>query len=342
MPNEPMIPVYFPYTYISNPIAEAVAACFGHFIVYQPLADRLPETMTPWVDRGVIDIRVPVQGNDPELASAAKNYLEWANLNIGNTGTNPSSLKTLQASAPLLDPSLSSHIIAEIKKKVASSTGNQSPDPVLTSRVFLHFAQKFDQQSTELDNVLKEFEKKERDLIQDLKVEEDTLTAELKKDSGNIPDANTDYLIAERLEAWTRLLLKDPTPPDVFVTHRPAVAAHMLEAAPRSEKILDVKTIPQFDRTNRTRAAWQDELISYLSEIISNEWGDTAIKKMPDLKLPPGENTVALKIYLVPEQNALQLFRCVTGMPDPGRDLPLKGTGAMNTLVSLVDPRPVS
>ena len=333
-----MIPIFFPYTYISNRVAEAVAACFGQFMVYQPLADRLPATMAPWVDRGIIDVRIPVQGNDGELASAVKNYMEWANLNIGSTGINPSSLKTLQASAPLLDPSLSSHVVAEVKKQAGRHPGDPSPDPLVSARVFLHFAQKFDQQSTELDNVLEEFEKKERDLIQDIKFEADALAAELMQDTGSIPDANTDYLIAERLDAWTRLLLKDSTPPGLFVTHRPAVLAHMLEAAPRCEKILDVETIPGFDQTSGTPAPWQDRIVSYLSDIIYDKFDNAATKKMPDLKLTPGDDTVALKIYLVPEQNALQLFCRVAGLKDPGPDPTSTGAGAINTLLGLIAP----
>ena len=40
-------------------------------------------------------------------------------------------------------------------------------------------------------------------------MEEDALAAELKKEPGHIPDVNTDYLISGRLEAWTRILLRD-------------------------------------------------------------------------------------------------------------------------------------
>ena len=333
-----MIPVYFPYTYISDQAAEALAACFGRFMVYQPLADRLPTTMQPWTDEGVIDIRIPVQGDERQLATAAKNYMKWADLNIGSTGINPSSLKTIKASARLLDSSLSSHIVAEVKRQAGSSTNDTSPDPVIRSRIFLYLAQKFDQQNAELDGVLEEFEEKEQALIRDLKTEADTLADELKKDSGKIPDANTDYLIAERLEAWVRILLNDRTPPELFVTHRGPVLAHLLDAAPRSEKILDVQTIPVVNRTNRTPTLWRDEIFSYLSEIIKNQWDAASIEKVPDLELPPAENTIALKIYLVPNQNARQLFCHAAGIKDPGPDLTSAVSGATNTLLCLVEP----
>lgn len=333
-----MTPIFFPYTYISDQVTEAVAACFGRFMVYQPLADRLPATMQPWADEGVIDIRIPAKGDERELATAAKNYMKWADLNIGSTGISPSSLKTIKASARLLDSSLSSHIVAQVKGRAGSSTNDTSPDPVTRSRIFLYLAQKFDQQSSELDGVLEEFEKKEQALIKDLKTEEDSLADELKKDSGNIPDANTDYLIAERLEAWVRILLNDRPPPELFVTHRGAVLAHLLDAASRSEKILDVQTIPGVNRTNRTPTPWRDEIFSYLTEIIKIKWDAASIEKLPDLEFPPSENTVALKIYLVPNQNARQLFCHAAGIKDPGSDPTSPVPGAINTLLCLVEP----
>ena len=333
-----MTPIFFPYTYISDQVAEAVAACFGRFMVYQPFADRLAATMQPWADEGVIDIRVPVQGDEGELATAAKNYMKWADLNIGSTGINPSSLKTLKASAQLLDSSLSSHIVAEVKSQAGSSTNDTSPGPVKRSKIFLYFAQKFDQQSAELNGVLEEFDQKEQDLIKDLKTEEDTFADELKKESGNIPDANTDYLIAERLEAWVRILLNDRTPPELFVTHRVAVLEHLLDAAPRSEKILDVQTIPRVNRTNRAPTPWRDKILPYLTEIIRNKWEAASIEKVPDLGLPPAENTIALKIYLVPNQNARQFFCHAAGIKDPRADLTSPVSGAINTLLCLVEP----
>ena len=101
---------------------------------------------------------------------------------------------------------------------------------------------------------------------------------------------------------------------------------------------MDVQTIPRFDQANGAPAPWQNRIISYLSDIIYNKFDSAALNKRPDLNLPPGENTVALKIYLVTDQNALQLFCRVAGLKDPGQDLTSSGTGAMNTLLGLIEP----
>ena len=331
-----MKPIYFPYTYISDPVAEAVAACFGQFTVYQPFADKLPLPMQPWVDKGVIDIRIPVRGDNRELESAAENYLNWANLHTGSSGINRASLKTLQASAPLLEASLSSQIVADVKKQINGTPTDKSSDPLLSSRIFLYFAQEFDQQSQELDHVLKESYKKEQDLIQDLKKEEDALAAELKKEPGHIPDVNTDYLISGRLEAWTRLLLRDIQPSGLFVTHSTTVLEQLLDSAATAEKILDFEAIPRSTPTAAGPAPWQEQLISYLSDVVENKWHATSGEQTESFDIPAAENTVSLKIYLVPDQNPPQFFCHGAGIKGSESDLTRSTAGGRNTLLGLV------
>ncbi len=329
-----MKPIYFPYTYISNPVAEAVAACFGQFTVYQPLSDELPLTMQSWVDKGVIDIRIPVRSDNRELKSAAENYLNWANLHAGSSGTNRASLKTLKASVPLLEASLSSQIVADVKKQISGTTTDKSSDPVLLSRIFLYFAQEFDQQSQELDHVLKESHQKEQDLIHDLKKEEDALAAELKKEPGHMPDVNTDYLILGRLEAWTRLLLRDGQASGLFVTQSTTVLKHLLDSVPTAKKILDFEAIPR--ATAAGLAPWQEQLMSYLSDVVENKWSALSGEKASGINIPAAENTVALKIYLVPDQNFPQIFCRGAGIKGPESDLVRLTKGDRNTLLCLV------
>ena len=332
-----MRPTYFPYTYISNPVAEAVAACFGRFTVYQPLADKLPLPMQFWVNKRVIDIRIPVRGDNKKLAAAAENYLNWANLHTGSSSINPASLKTLKASAPLLDAFRSSQIVADVKKRINGTSTDKSSDPVIASRIFLYFAQQFDQQSQELDHVLEEFRKKEQDLIQDLKMDEDARAAEFKKEPGPMPDVNTDYLIASRLEAWTRILLSDREPSGLFVTHSTAVLEQLLDSTPTAEIILDLEAIPRLTATTAELASWQEKLMSYLSDVVENKWPAASGKKAEGFDIPAAENTVSLKIYLVPDQNAPQFFCRSAGIQGPESDLTRLTAGGRNTLLGLVE-----
>ena len=333
-----MKPIYFPYTYISNPVAEALASCFGRFTVYQLLSDKLPLPMQPWVDKGVVDIRIPVEGDTKALISAADNFQNWASLNVGNAGINPASLKTLKATTLPGGASLSSQIVAEVKKQIKGSGIDKSSDPVLAARIFLYFAQAFDQQSRELDHVLDEFQKKEQDLIRDLKMEEDALAAEFKKEPGHMPDVNTDYLIAGRLAAWTRILLKDEHSPELFVTHSMAVLEQLLDSAPTAEKILDFEAIPRLTTATVERVPWQEKLMSYLSDIVANKRYEASGAKSEGFDIPAAENSVSLKIYLVPDQDFSQFFCRGAGMMGPEFNRTHPTAGGRNTLLGLVEP----
>ena len=294
--------------------------------------------MQPWVDKGVIDIRTPVKGDNKELESAAGDYLDWANLNLGSARIKPASLTTLKASAPLLDAYLPSQIVADVKKQINRSATEKLPDPVLAARIFLYFAQEFDQQSQELDHVLEGCRKKEQDLIQDLKMEEDALAAEFKKEPGHMPDVNADYLIAGRLAAWTRILLKDEQPPELFVTHSMAVLAQLLDSAPTAEIILDFEAIPRLTPATVELAPWQEKLMLYLSDIIDNKKPEAFGAKVEGFDIPAAENSVSLKIYLVPDQNSSQFFCRAAGIKGPESDRTTPTAGSRNTLLGLVQP----
>ena len=331
-----MKPIYFPYTYLSNPLAEAVASCCGKFSVYQPLSDKLPLTMQPWVDKGVIDIRLPARGADREVESATENYLNWANLHTGSSRTHLASLKTLTASAKGLDASLSSQIVADVKKQINGNTTAKSSDPVLSARIFLYLAQNFDQQSQEVENALAESRKKEQDLIQDLKRERDPLAAHFYKETDHIPQVNADYLIEGRLKAWTRLLLQDRQPPGFFITHSKAILGQLLDIAPTAEKIFDFDAIPATTLTTMGSAPWRNQLMSFLSYMAENKWAAISEKRVTGIDIPVAENSVSLKIYVVPDQNPPQVFCRGAGIKGPDSDLTGPTGGGRNTLLGLV------
>ena len=77
-----MKPICFPSTYVSDSVAQALTACFGQFIVYQPLAGKIPEQMRPWVEKGFLDIRVPLNEDQADLETVAENFLSWANIHF--------------------------------------------------------------------------------------------------------------------------------------------------------------------------------------------------------------------------------------------------------------------
>ena len=150
-----MKPIYFPYTFVSDSVAEALTACFGPFIVYQPTSADIPEKMQSWIDNGIMKVRIPVADDEEKFKTAIRNFENWVNIHLEGPDIRAASLKTLQSSLPLFDRHLSSHVVTEIRTQTRGGTTAKSSDLLLTARIFLYFAQKFDRQSREVDQDLK-------------------------------------------------------------------------------------------------------------------------------------------------------------------------------------------
>lgn len=332
-----MNPIYFPYTYISPEVAEAVAACCGRFTIYQPLADRLPQAMQACVDNGLVDIRTPAVGDDKALESAVGNYLNWANAHTDSSGHRIVSLKTLHASATLSGDTLSSKIVADVKKQMNGTADHRPSNSVLAARIFLYFAQEFDRQSQELDHAIAELSQNEQALIQDLKMEDDALAAEFNRETVRKPDGSSDYLISARLANWTRLFLQDREPVGFFVTHSTAVLEQLLDGVPAAQKILNLGAIPRLTPATMVPVEWKQQLFAYLAGVAKNKWTPGSVMPTSEFDIPAAGNTVSLKVYIVPDQNFRQFFCHSAGIKGIGSDGIQPIVSGRNTLIGLIE-----
>ena len=156
-----MKPICFPSTYVSDSVAQALTACFGQFIVYQPLAGKIPEPMRPWVKKGIMDIRVPVAEDRKELVATVNNYLSWADLHFDGSGLKPPFLQTWKDAIPFFNASSASQVVSDIKEQIHGKPASRVPEPLLAARLFLYFAQEFDRQNQEVARDLKRHRQQE-------------------------------------------------------------------------------------------------------------------------------------------------------------------------------------
>ena len=124
-----MKPICFPFTYVSDSVGQALTACFGQFVVYQPLAGKIPEQMCPWVEKGVLDIRGPVTENQTDLETMVRNYMSWAELHFDGLRPKSPFLQTWKDAIPFFDGSSSSQVVADIKNLAYSKPGSGAPEP---------------------------------------------------------------------------------------------------------------------------------------------------------------------------------------------------------------------
>jgi hypothetical protein len=332
-----MKPIYFPFTYVADSVAQALAACFGKFIVYQPLTGNMPEQMRPWVEKGIIDVRVPVTEDQSYLEAEVENYLSWADLHFGGSGLKPLFLKVWKDSIPFFKASSSSQIVADIKKRNHGKSAVRAPEPLLAARRFLYFAQEFDRQNQEVTQDLKRHRQQETELIRQLKMEDDTLTAEFQKEEVQMPDDSAGYMVLDRLEAWSRIWLEDTDLSGIFITHIPAVLQELLDRTPTAEKLLSLESIPACTAMTAELNPWQQSLVSDLAHIVEHKWAPTTGRLSDRPGFQAAENTVSLSVYLVPDQMPRGFFSHCAQIEPPDRDASCPGGRFKNTLIGLVE-----
>ena len=332
-----MKPICFPSTYVSDSVAQALTACFGQFIVYQPLAGKIPEQMRPWVETGILDIRVPVTENQKELEAVVKNYLNWADLHFDGSGLKPPFLETWNNAIPFFKASSPSQVVADIKKQVHGKPASRAAESLLTARLFLYLAQEFDRQNQEVARDLKRHRQQEAKLIRQLKMEADSLTAGFQKEAVQIPDDSADYMVLDRLEAWTRIFLKDRDISGIFITHIPAVLQELLDKTPTAEKLLHFESIPTSTAMTVEPAPWRQKLVSDLAHIVEHEWSPAKDRPFDQPDFPAATNSAALSVYLVPDQMPRDFFSHCVQIQPPDRDASYAGGRLKNTLIGLIE-----
>lgn len=331
-----MIPTYFPFTYVSDSVAEALSACFGHFIVYRPLNENLTEQMQLWINRGVADVRVPVIGNENELITAVKNFQIWADLHREGSREQVGIIRSHMDRVPFFNEFSTRKIVEEIKENISDDSDTQALDSVLTARIFLYFAQELDRQNQELTDDLIHHQQQETELIRQLKMEEDPVAVEFRNVPTQPPDPFADYMISDRLEAWTRIFCRDQDLSGLFVTHSSAVLEHLWERVPTATRVVHLESIPSDKYTNAARKSWQERLALNLVRLVEQNQVDTSGEPMEPLDLPAADNTVSLSIYRVPNQSPYEFFTRCAEMDWPLSDATDRKCKYRNTLIALV------
>ena len=332
-----MKPICFPTTCIPDFVSQALTVCFGQFVVYQPVAGKIPVQMRPWVEKGVLDIRVPVTGDQHQLETLVNNYLNWADLNFDGSGLKPPLLQTWKDAIPFFKASSTSRLVADIKEQLHGKPVSKALDPLLAAKLFLYFAQEFDRQNQEVALDLERHRQKEAELIRRLKMEDDSLAAEFQKEDEQKPDDSADYMVLDRLRSWTRLLLKDTEISGMFISYIPVVLQELLDQTPTAEKLLFFESIPISLPMTEKLTPWREQMVSALSHFVENKWSPT-IGRLPDQpSCAVSGETVSLSVYLVPDQKPRDFFsHCAQIQPIDG-DVYCAGGKFQNTLLGLIE-----
>ena len=329
-----MKPIYFPFTVISKPVCQTLAACFRQTVVYRISSTKIPDEMQKLATSGILDIWIPVKYDGEKIDEILKQYRIWAN---SHQGSEIAFLKARAHKIPFFDETSTRQITADIKSKGGRQNRSQEkPDPLLNAALFLHLAQEYDMQNLTLTQDLKDIEAMEQDFMTDLKGEPHALDEEMTLEKTLEAYDPGHYMPKERIQAWTRIMQQDRQGSGLFVTTSKSVFESLIDSTPEAELVGVLDAIPVVDNRAEELETWQDELMKHLEMLATVVW---IAKTDPIITAPEisgCEIKASLTLYIVPGNTPHEFFAGFVDNDSFGVKDKHNGTKFKNTLLGLI------
>jgi len=309
--------IFFPFTYISETVCEAVKTCFQQVRIYQPTRRQIPLQLQALSQKGLIDIAIPAEDDDNKIEILVKDYRKWAGQHQGGV---LDYLKRQRGSIPFFDDTATAQIKADIKH---TAKPPEPQDPLFNARVFLQIAQVYDLQSEEIARKLVSMDQAERNLFKHIIGESDVPTQNALRSQTKVGVDSAGYMIPPRILAWSQLFLRDSAfdsteKPTVFVTTHREALEFLTEQAAAAERILKVTSLPIVKPLSEGYADWQKGFGRILDSLPENAGALAADLIARFGGTNPSSLKVDLTLYRIPGESPSVFFaRCI--------DHPLKG-----------------
>jgi len=300
-----MKPTYFPFTFISKPVVDALSTCFKKTVVYQASKLNIPEKMKEWDKSGSLEIRTPIEGDEEKLEKILEDYKAWASL---HQGSELSFLKIQSDNIPFFNEYSTSQIAADMTKGNHEKQPLDKPDILFNARLFLQIAQEYDLQKDVLSQDFLLFEEMEQNLIRDLKGENKPpyMKADRKHDVETHEPGN--YMAKERLEAWICMMQQDPQPSGLFVTSSRSVIEHLMDNTPEAEILMELHDISIPGNRLQEKEKWHNDLMEHLEIIATSSQPVSTDSRLETPSSLGGDRKVTLTFYIVPGISPKEFF----------------------------------
>ena len=372
--SEILSPVYFPFTFISPSLVEAMSLCFHGVVVYQPAYSKPQKDLRPWMDRGFVEIHSPFENviDKKSLEGALRNLRSWGVL---HQHADMAYLKTVGNEIAPVDPE-TPKIVSDIKG-VAAKRSKESEDSELSVQLFLHLAQDFDEDSWDLRQQLHRFNDQYQDLQSSFRQDQpeqaqDSMAEDLpararptsstggldsQRQAGLFPveEDPGSFVIEKRMAAWNRLFRKDPVDSGLLFTDSPLALAYLLDGVQEKLEVFKLNIAysqAESKEVSENHPSWANHLQDIFNTVLTTAWSRTLQERVVhggreiEAEIDhwrgstekPHDRSVSFRWYVLPHQIARSLLnrRC-------GVDSIDKEDGAAkvrNTLVGLIEEGP--
>jgi hypothetical protein len=253
-----MKPVYFPFTYINDAAARNLFACFGEVTVYQPSANKIPENMKRLAGEGILDLKVPVQGDEERIMALIREYEEWGELHQKN---DMAFLKAIGERVPFFDENSPTELASQIKK-IRDGKNEEIPGILFNSRLFLCLAQDYDIMQEGINRDLASVHEMEKKLLAGLTHEDEVFFTKKTGDYLGSDDPGR-YKTKERIEAWAYLMSNDSDNPSFFVTCNRDVFDFTVERTGDIKNVIEIDPFKICDYSSMKKPDYENPLKLY-------------------------------------------------------------------------------
>lgn len=228
----PMIPVYFPFTYVSPAATARLARWFDELGILAPAANAPapPESAAlTW------HLYTPPPGDEALLDRLETEWRRWADQHAG--ADLAAVMAAREADGPFAAPPAISSLRSRIRAGAAGQSAAPGDDPLRVARVFLRLAHALDQDQDALREQLHQVAELERRMHLEMagEISGDCPVSDLARDQ----DLGA-VLTGRRLATWARLAVALEITAEVFVTDSPAVMDALGERMGPLEPVSDL------------------------------------------------------------------------------------------------------
>jgi hypothetical protein len=222
----PIVPLYFPFTFLSPQVGMLMKQWFGTIAVYQPSAAPCPHPMATPEISAMTDLRIPLTADHDEFLACCEAYRHWGRF---HEGEDMAVLKTHLLTQPPFSTDDSPHAIRDSVRRGGRPPLDKSMPDHLVARVFLQLAQDFDVNRWETGGGLRAVDRMEKNMFEQILGEgSEAIETPARRKSRDHEDSGG-IMTTERLAAWSILLNADQSDTGIFVTDSAAVITHMIE-----------------------------------------------------------------------------------------------------------------
>jgi hypothetical protein len=346
-----LCPVYFPFTFVSPSLVEAMSLCFHRVVVYQPAYSKPQEALGPWIERGFLEVRSPFEKviDKKPLEAALRNFRSWGLL---HQQADIAYLKMVGNDIVPVGPE-TPRIVSDIKAGPGKGS-KESEKPELSLQLFLHLAQEFDEQSWELRQQLNRLNQQFQALQTSFREGQDAqahapISEDLFPIMGEDPGS---FVIKKRMAAWNHLFQKDPAGPGLLFTDSPLALAYLLDEVQEKVEVLKFNiSYGQAGSGNvlKDHTSWGDHVREILNTVLATPWSRTLQERVVEAgreieagidhlrgsTVKPPDGRVSFRWYVVPHQVARNLLNRCCGIERSHEED--EASKVKNTLVGLIE-----